>query len=256
MGSFKGGPIRGLYNTTTKAAFLYPRSAELLPSIFQKIAQGPYNSLNAENDNPGILKPTALVQNEMKWDPFTIRFNWEAGGKSDPQLKNMITNFINHLREVQAGTPNPDKMPLAELNLDCWGGSIAVTHPNQALLLLRKVVAWEANTISATTDGPNPRNIFNEDSCAEEESFKKAAKFYQFHTRNAPFSLNSFDVLLKHLPAAPYASREAALAMASITNAKKETGRTIIDIAELENAIALDCNKKPVTLPCPHRALH
>ena len=277
MGNFKGGPIRGLYNSATDVSSKYPRSAKLLPSIFQDIIRGSYSSLNARKEDPGALDPKAVVENEIDWDPFTIRFDWTVGGNSHPQLKKTITNFIHNLKVIQTVMPNSEKVPLAELDLDGWGGSIAFTHPDHALLLLRKVIAWETNGVNATTDGAKPRNIFNqyactkegdfkkapandgakppnEDFCTEEKDFAKAAECFQYYAKNELLSLDDPNSLLKHLPAAPYASREAAFAMAGIVNAKKEVGRTIIDIAELENAIAVDCNRK--VIPCPHRVPH
>jgi hypothetical protein len=255
--SIKKESIRSVYNSVNETPSLYPRSAKLLPVIFQNlISSHPYDkSLDAENDNPGTLELGAIVENEKKWDPFTMHFFWESDGISDSRLKKSIIGFISHLRDVQDEMPNPGKMPSVESTLNSCSGSIAVARPHHALMLLRKLVAWQNNSISATTDGANPRNIFSKDSSREKEVFQEAAKIYKSHVKSSPFSFDDSEILL-HLPTMPYASREAASAMASIVNGKKNAGRTYIDIAELENAIDLDYNKKLVSLPCPYRGLH
>jgi hypothetical protein len=145
-----------------------------------------------------------------------------------------------------------------EIDLDNRGGFIAFTHPDDAFLLLRKIIARE-NRVHAATDGIVSRDSFKNHIPAHEGILLEAGKFtsegiplervkevYELGLSESPDQCDKS--LLYHLPNRPYTSLKDALAVANIVS--KSPGKIYIDMENLGNAIASDCRRP---LPCPNR---
>ena len=242
---------------------LYPHSSKLFPEVFQSL----YRNFFITEECPE--QPQYGIENEDDWNPFTIRFDWIAHSRNDilddsvridPALKKNITGFIRSLQQVE-NTSSPGQVAYVEIDLDKRGGFIAFSHPDDAFLLLRKIIAAESR-VHATTDAIVSRNSFVNPFPAQEGVLLEAGNLttdglplnkvndaYRASLSEIPDQFSN--PLLNRLPSRPYASLTDALTVANLVT--RNTGKMYIDMGNLSNAIAHDCDR---TLACPYSALH